>query len=142
MAQAANPPSKGASTKANRPPRPKVVGEPQVRILLGSSYPLGPGKVRLLEAVAKTGSISAAARAANMSYRRAWVLIDEVNHLFRGPLVETTTGGKGGGGARLTDLGETALARYHAIETKVRSVVEREVAALGELLAKPKRSPG
>ncbi len=131
------------ATKANRPPRPKVVEAPQVRILFGSSYPLGPGKVKLLEAVGRTGSISAAARAANMSYRRAWVLIDEVNHLFREPLVETTTGGKGGGGARLTELGETALARYHTIEAKVRSVVEGEVASLGELLAAPrKRSSG
>ena len=119
------------AAKANRPPRPKVVEAPQVRILLGSSYPLGPGKVKLLEAVGRTGSISAAARAANMSY------------LFRGPLVETTTGGKGGGGARLTEIGETALARYHAIEAKVRAVVEGEVASLGELLAPPrKRSSG
>jgi molybdate transport system regulatory protein len=141
MAPAANP-SRKAATKANRPPRPKVVEAPQIRILLGSSYPLGPGKVKLLDAVGRTGSISAAARAANMSYRRAWVLIDEVNRLFRGPLVETTTGGKGGGGARLTELGETALERYHSIQDKVRSVVEGEVASFSELLAPRKLNAG
>jgi molybdate transport system regulatory protein len=129
MAEAAR-----SSQKANRPPRPKVHAAPQVRILFGQSYPLGPGKVKLLEAVGRTGSISAAAREANMSYRRAWVLIDEVNHLFRGPLVETTTGGKGGGGAHLTELGQEALTRYRAIEAKVLLVVEAEVAAIGELL--------
>ena len=128
-----------APTKANRPPRPKVADTPQVRVLYGASYPLGPGKVKLLEAVSKTGSISAAARAAGMSYRRAWVLIDEVNHLFRSPLVETSTGGKGGGGAHLTPLGELALERYRTIERKVRDVVDGEIAALGELLA-PRKS--
>ena len=132
------PEASRTALKANRPPRPKVHAAPQVRILFGQSYPLGPGKVKLLEAVARTGSISAAAREAGMSYRRAWVLIDEMNHLFKGPLVETTTGGKGGGGANVTELGQEALARYRAIEAKVLSVVESEVAAIGELLAPDK----
>ena len=127
--------AKAAVAKANRPPRPKLHEAPQIRVLFGSAYPLGPGKVKLLEAVGRTGSISAAARAANMSYRRAWILIDEVNHLFREPLVETTTGGKGGGGARLTAFGEEAVGRYRAIEAKVLDVIETEVAALGALLA-------
>jgi molybdate transport system regulatory protein len=130
-----------ATPKANRPPRPKVHAAPQVRILFGQSYPLGPGKVKLLEAVARTGSISAAAREAGMSYRRAWVLIDEMNHLFKGPLVATSTGGKGGGGAHVTELGQMALTRYRAIEAKVLSVVEAEVAAMGELLAQDKAKP-
>ncbi|MSP20225.1 MAG: LysR family transcriptional regulator [Alphaproteobacteria bacterium] len=136
---AANPSAAKSATKANRPPRPKVVEAPQVRVLYGGSYPLGPGKVRLLEAIGRAGSISAAARDAGMSYRRAWVLIDEVNHLFRSPLVETSTGGKGGGGAHLTGLGEIALQRYRSIEEKVRAVVDSELDALGELLA-PRKS--
>ena len=77
----------------NRPPRPRLRSEPQVRVQFGSSFPLGPGKVRLIEAIGSTGSISAAAREANMSYRRAWMLVDEVNRCFREPLVETSTGG-------------------------------------------------
>ncbi|MSP21348.1 MAG: LysR family transcriptional regulator [Alphaproteobacteria bacterium] len=133
MPQLANPAAPRAKT--NRPPRPKVHAQPQVRILFGQSYPLGPGKVKLLEAVGRTGSISAAAREASMSYRRAWVLIDEVNHLFRAPLVETTTGGKGGGGAHLTALGEEALVRYRILEAKVLAAVEDDVDALGALLA-------
>jgi molybdate transport system regulatory protein len=121
--------------KANRPPRPHLREEPQVRVQLGGVFPLGPGKVQLIEAIARTGSISAAAREAEMSYRRAWVLIDEVNRSFRAPLVETTTGGKGGGGASITDLGSEVLRRYHDIENRVRDMIEREAETLSDLLA-------
>ena len=71
----------------------------RVRILIGSATALGPGKVDLLEAIASTGSISAAARAMGMSYRRAWLLVDTMNHCFKSDLVETVVGGPGGGGA-------------------------------------------
>jgi len=126
-----------ADTKAqiNRPPRPRLRPEPQVRVQFGAGFPLGPGKVRLIEAIRSTGSISAAARHAGMSYRRAWVLVDEVNRSFREPLVETSTGGKGGGGARITPMGESALRRYHDLELKIRRIVDREVNSFGELLA-------
>ena len=123
------------AAKPNRPPRPKVKAAPQVRISFGATFPLGPGKVKLIEAVARTGSISAAAREAGMSYRRAWVLIDEVNRLFRAPLIATATGGKGGGGATVTDFGALAVRRYREIEAKVTAGIARELQALGEMLA-------
>jgi len=89
---------------------------------------LGPGKVRLLELVGKTGSISAAARAMEMSYRRAWLLIEESNGLFAAPLVESSTGGAGGGGARLTHLGEAVIAAYRGIEKEAADMVTRRLA--------------
>ena len=80
---------------------------------------MGPGKAALLEAVALEGSISAAARALGMSYRRAWLLIDQMNRCFREPLVETQPGGGRGAGARLTPEGAAALAAYRALSAQV-----------------------
>jgi molybdate transport system regulatory protein len=75
-----------------------------IRVDLAPLGAVGPGKIRLLEFVDETGSISAAGRAMNMSYRRAWLLIDELNRLFKSPLVAARTGGEAGGGAELTPL--------------------------------------
>ena len=108
---------------------------PQVRILIGAATALGPGKVRLLEAIAETGSISGAARAMRMSYRRAWMLVDVMNQSFRGDLVVTLTGGKGGGGARITDLGLNVLKRYHKMEAKAQASVLEEATEFAELMA-------
>jgi len=74
--------------------------KPRLRILLGAEIAIGPGKADLLEAIARSGSISAAGRELGMSYRRAWNLVEVMNRSFRAPLVETLTGGAGGGGAR------------------------------------------
>jgi len=98
------------------------------RIEMAPGKRLGPGKVRLLELVRETGSISAAARAMEMSYRRAWLLIEESNSLFAAPLVESSTGGAGGGGARLTELGAKVLAAYKDIETEAAKLVARRLA--------------
>lgn len=87
-----------------------------LRIEFGPEQRIGPGKVRLLELVAETGSISAAAREMDMSYRRAWLLIDEMNHMFKEPVIAAMTGGAHGGGARLTELGESLIAAYRAVE--------------------------
>src|SRR5262245_54991945 len=76
---------------------------------------LGPGKIALMELISKHGSISAAGKDMGMSYRRAWLLVDEINQIFREPLVEKQMGGPGGGGARLTRLGRDILGRYRAI---------------------------
>jgi molybdate transport system regulatory protein len=108
---------------------------PQVRILFGSVYPLGPGKASLIEAVARTGSISSAAREIGMSYRRAWQLIEATNRCFRAPVVETSTGGRGGGGARITPFGRKVLERYREIERKAIASVQREVTAFARHLA-------
>jgi molybdate transport system regulatory protein len=77
---------------------------------------IGPGKVALLEAIAREGSISAAGRALGMSYKRAWDLVDALNHLAGVPVVDASPGGAGGGGARLTAAGTALVADYRAIE--------------------------
>jgi molybdate transport system regulatory protein len=113
--------------------RPKaVILRPHVAI--GEAITFGPGKIELLRKVGEGNSISAAARALGLSYKRAWALIDTLNRGFGSPVVETSAGGKGGGGARLTPLGEQLVARYLALEAKVNSSVEAEIAALDELV--------
>jgi molybdate transport system regulatory protein len=87
-----------------------------LRIDIGDQRKLGPGKARLLELIAEHGSITAAGRAMGMSYRRAWMLIDDLNNMFAARLVEAKPGGAGGGGAHLTDLGREVLAAYRRIE--------------------------
>ena len=116
-------------------PRKSKKQKPHVRILFGSVYPLGPGKALLIEAVGRTGSISAAARELGMSYRRAWQLISATNKSFRCPLVKTTTGGYGGGGASVTAFGEEVLDRFRDIEAKAISSVERDMKKFVEYLA-------
>jgi molybdate transport system regulatory protein len=83
----------------------------------GSGRALGPGKVRLLEAIEKTGSISQAGRALGMSYRRAWLLVDDMNNCFRDAVISAQPGGAHGGGATLTRFGQQLIERYRAIET-------------------------
>lgn len=89
-----------------------------LRIDFPNGHRLGPGKIHLLEAVASEGSISAAGRLMNMSYRRAWLLVDEMNKMFGAPLVEAQHGGARGGGAQLSDRGREIVAHYRAIEAK------------------------
>src|SRR5215211_405415 len=89
-----------------------------LRIEFGQERRVGPGKIKLLELIRSTGSISAAARQMEMSYRRAWLLVEEVNTALKAPAVETATGGSGGGGAVLTPLGETLVAAYRDIEAE------------------------
>lgn len=107
---------------------------PRLRILMGAAVALGPGKADLLEAVDQAGSITGAARAMGMSYRRAWVLIEAMNRDFREPLVETSAGGSGGGGARVTPAGHEALRRYRAMEDKATDAVKKEMSAFAALL--------
>lgn len=107
----------------------------RLRVLLGEATAIGPGKADLLDAVARTGSISGAARAMGMSYRRAWLLIDTMNKCFRAPLVETNAGGKGGGGAQVTAFGHDVLARYRAMEDKARAAVGCDLEDFRALLA-------
>jgi molybdate transport system regulatory protein len=79
---------------------------------------LGPGKVELLEHIVETGSISQAAKKMKMSYRRAWLLIDELNHMFATPCVETATGGSHGGGAKVTEFGARVMHAFRMVEKK------------------------
>ena len=96
---------------------------------------LGPGKVELLELIDRHGSISEAARAMDMSYRRAWLLVAELNQGFRQPVVAAQTGGKGGGHAGLTEFGREIVSRYRAIERDARKAVAKHLDALSAELS-------
>lgn len=91
---------------------------------------IGPGKVQLLEAIQEHGSISAAARVMDMSYRRAWLLIDGLNELFDTPAVSTTLGGRGGGTAALTDFGTEIVKRYRAMHAAAEQAIARDAVVL------------
>ena len=107
----------------------------RIRIPFGDDYAIGPGKADLLEAIDRTGSISAAARALKMSYRRAWLLVDTMNRCFKQALVETATGGARGGGAHVTELGRDVLLRFRTIETKATSSIQDDLDEFEKFLA-------
>ncbi len=107
----------------------------RVRIYHDDTIAIGPGKVALLEAIAETGSISAAARQIGMSYRRAWVLGDEMNQCLRSPAVSTATGGARGGGAVVTPLGKDLAKHYRSLESIATLAAATELKALKRLLA-------
>lgn len=111
------------------------------RVLLGDDIALGPGKVRLLEAIHDTGSIAAAGRSMAMSYKRAWHLVDTMNRCFQSPLVEAVKGGAHGGGAAVTPLGHEVIARYRALEAHARAAVADDFAALAAHLAPSPPAP-
>jgi molybdate transport system regulatory protein len=91
-----------------------------------------------MEHISRHGSISSAGNEMGMSYRRAWLLVDEINHIFREPLVETQMGGSGGGGARLTKLGRDIVSRYRAIESAAALASAADLRALkASLPSKP-----
>lgn len=110
--------------------------KPQIRILFRKAIAMGPGKAELLQAIERTGSISAAAREMDMSYRRAWLLVDTMNQSFKQVLVSTETGGQRGGGARVTEFGHEVLQRYLAMEAKAANSVSGEMAEFVKLMAK------
>jgi molybdate transport system regulatory protein len=106
-----------------------------LRLDFSSGSRLGPGKVALLEAISRTGSISAAGREFGMAYRRAWLLVAELNGMFSGPLVATREGGRNGGGATLTPLGEEVVTLYRSCEAKTARAVGPEQARLEAMLS-------
>ena len=105
-----------------------------IRIDLETGGRIGPGKIALLEAIRETGSITAAACAMKMYYRRAWLLVDELNKLLSEPVVATAHGSAMGGGATLTPAGEKAIALYHSIEARTRAAGRTEFQALRKLM--------
>ena len=116
-----------------------------LRIDLGEDRAVGPGKIRLLEAIRDTGSISKAGVALGMSYRRAWLLVDDMNKCFSEPVIAAQAGGSHGGGAALTSFGNRLIDQYRAIETEAHSATasrlrELEAACRGGQGALPKRS--
>ena len=127
--------------RVTRKPRPRTVSpDPQagvtltLRVDLGTAGAIGPGKIRLLELIGETGSISAAGRAMGMSYRQAWLLIDSLNSAFREPATATLSGGAKGGGADLTSFGKTLIRIYRDIEAAAAKTVADELASLATFL--------
>ena len=112
-----------------------------IRIDLATGDRIGPGKITLLEAIRSTGSISAAARSLGMSYRRAWLLVEEVNNALREPAVRAETGGRAGGGAVVTAAGERVIDLYRSIEAHARAGSAGEFRAITRLV-RPEKTPG
>jgi molybdate transport system regulatory protein len=110
-----------------------------VRIDLDAKGRIGPGKIQLLENIHACGSISAAGRAMEMSYKRAWDLVDEINRICRQAAVERQTGGRNGGGAVLTPFGISLVARYRKIERDAASAARKELQALRSEIGRPKK---
>ena len=113
-----------------------------IRIDLDAGRRIGPGKIALLENIDSSGSISAAGRAMEMSYKRAWDLVDEINRICRQAAVERQTGGKNGGGATLTPFGATLVARYRKIERDAMSAARKELQALRAQIGRPRKRAG
>jgi molybdate transport system regulatory protein len=114
----------------SREPAPRL----RLRLVFGGRIMLGPGKADLLEHIGETGSIAAAGRRMKMSYKRAWSLVEDMNTAFREPLVDSSRGGPGGGGARLTEAGEAVLAHYRNLEKRSAEAGHAEITALAHML--------
>lgn len=108
------------------------------RIRLGETIVVGPGKVELLRAVAEQGSISGAARAQGMTYKRAWSLLNELNAGLGTPVIESVAGGRGGGGAAVTPFGHALVDAYAAIEAACEAAARPELDRLQRRLRQPK----
>lgn len=106
----------------------------RIRIVFGDAEMIGPGKAELLERIDRTGSIAAAGREMSMSYKRAWQLIGTLNAMFREPLVDSTRGGPGGGGAVLTEAGRAVLRLYRAFEIEAANGGATRLEALRSML--------
>ena len=128
--------SKMAMAKSSAKPLPSL----SVRIDLDTEGRIGPGKIQLLENIRTCGSISAAGRAMDMSYKRAWDLVDEINRICRHAAVERQTGGKNGGGAVLTPFGTSLVARYRRIERAAATAVRKELVALRAEISPSKKA--
>src|ERR1700729_1959136 len=107
-----------------------------IRLDLASGAKIGPGKVAVLEEIARSGSISAAGRALGMSYRRTWELVEELNRSLGTPVVATAAGGSGGGGTVLTPAGKAVIERYRAIEVDTALAARKHLRALNRVRSK------
>ena len=122
---------------AKAPAKPADKTSLHLRIDVGGERSIGPGKVRLLELINETGSISAAGRALAMSYRQAWLLVDEMNQMVREPVVTAQTGGGGGGGASVTETGNDIVRHYREMERRAYGASSPEIRSLARLLTPP-----
>ena len=126
------PPADSGSAKGDRL---------NIRIDLANGLRIGPGKVAVLEEIARSGSISAAGRALRMSYRRTWELVEELNTGLGTQVVETAAGGSGGGGTVLTQAGKAVIERYRAIEVDTAVAARKHLLALNRLSVTRKGGP-
>lgn len=106
----------------------------RIRVVFGPDEMIGPGKAELLERIDRTGSISAAGREMGMSYKRAWLLVETMNSMFREPVVRSTRGGARGGGAVVTDAGRRVLSEYRGLEAEARRAGNEHLAKLQDML--------
>lgn len=123
-------PKSTVKSSAAKPSAAKPLPSLSVRIDFDSDSRLGPGKIQLLESIAACGSISAAGRAMDMSYKRAWDLVDEINKMCGQAAVARQTGGKHGGGATLTAFGASLVERYRRIERAAATAARKDLASL------------
>lgn len=108
----------------------------RMRIYRDDSIAIGPGRITLLEAIDQTGSISAAARLLKMSYRRAWLLVNDTNNALTQPAVTSSEGGVSGGGSQLTETGRALITHYRNIEQEAARAAQADIEALTELIAR------
>lgn len=107
---------------------------PRLRIVVRPGLVLGPGKIDLLEAIDRSGSISGAGRELGMSYRRAWLLVSALNEMFGRPVVATSPGGTGGGGAQVTEFGHAVVQAYKRADERSDEAIREEFARIGHTL--------
>lgn len=125
-----------ATRRATRFSSPQPELRFRLRVNKGGTIAIGPGKIALLEAIASTGSITAAAKSLDMSYRRAWLLMDELNHSLREPALDSAKGGATGGGSALTEAGLALVDLYRRIEDQAARANQREIGQLMAMLAR------
>ncbi|HEY1131905.1 MAG TPA: ModE family transcriptional regulator [Roseateles sp.] len=134
-APAPAPRSSVAEKSASRTSADRPQFRLRMRVTVGEAIAVGPGKVALLEAVEAHRSISAAAKALGMSYRRAWLLVDELNRSLKEPAVTAAAGGVHGGGTELTDVGRQLIVLYRRIEERAMSACEEDIRRLTALVS-------
>lgn len=119
---------------STRPRKPRSGSSPEIRFRIDfdERCSVGVGKIRLLEAIERYGSLSQAARDMDMSYRRAWLLIDSMNGEFDTPVISATVGGSGGGGAKVTPFGKQLVEAYRQLEARLAALT---VDCMGEIAA-------
>ena len=125
--------AKGSATPDDGSARPRsrrtaALARFRIRVTSGETIAVGPGKIELLEAIAKTHSITAAAKAIGMSYRRAWILVDEINAALKQPAVSSAKGGEHGGGSQLTAVGMALVELYRRIEVRAAEACADDIA--------------
>jgi molybdate transport system regulatory protein len=118
-------------------PKPTI----RFRLDFSNGCAVGPGKIDLLEHIRDSGSLSQAGRDLEMSYRRAWLLLDSLNTSFREHVVATNVGGKAGGGASLTEFGAALIDAYRELEAEFNAIAAKKLAAIASIVGPKRKAP-